>query len=265
MKLGVIGCGKMGRALVGGIVGAGICKASDVIVYDTHAAAATAMAEELGVTLAETNAAVVSASEVVLLCVKPQGFIEMLGDLGESRDKLLISIAAGIRLAAIESGCGSHHRVTRVMPNTPALIGRGASAFALGTSATEADAALTESLLAAVGFVCRVKEDDLDAVTAVSGSGPAYFFFMLEALIAAGIEQGLTPEMARDLAVHTAAGAAELVLATGESPATLRENVTSPKGTTYAALESFRSNHFASIVSQAVTAAADRSRELGKA
>lgn len=255
----------MGRALVGGIVGAGICKAIDVVVYDTYPSAAEAMAGELGVALAKTNAEVVSASDAVLLCVKPQGFLEMLNDLGESRDKLLISIAAGIRIAAIESGSGGRHRVVRVMPNTPALIGKGASAFALGTTATEEDAALTESLLGAVGYVCRVKEDDLDAVTAVSGSGPAYFFFMLEALIAAGIEEGLTPEMARDLAVHTAAGAAELVLATGESPSQLRENVTSPKGTTYAALESLRANHFESIVKQAVTAAADRSRELGRA
>lgn len=255
----------MGRALVGGIVGAGICKATDVVVYDTYPSAAEAMAGELRVALAKTNAEVVSASDAVLLCVKPQGFLEMLNDLGESRDKLLISIAAGIRIAAIESGSGGRHRVVRVMPNTPALIGKGASAFALGTTATEEDAALTESLLGAVGYVCRVKEDDLDAVTAVSGSGPAYFFFMLEALIAAGIEEGLTPEMARDLAVHTAAGAAELVLATGESPSQLRENVTSPKGTTYAALESFRANHFESIVKQAVTAAADRSRELGRA
>lgn len=255
----------MGRALVGGIVGAGICKATDVVVYDTYPSAAEAMAGELGVALAKTNAEVVSASDSVLLCVKPQGFLEMLNDLGESRDKLLISIAAGIRIAAIESGSGGRHRVVRVMPNTPALIGKGASAFALGTTATEEDAALTESLLGAVGYVCRVKEDDLDAVTAVSGSGPAYFFFMLEALIAAGIEEGLTPEMARDLAVHTAAGAAELVLATGESPSQLRENVTSPKGTTYAALESLRANHFESIVKQAVTAAADRSRELGRA
>lgn len=255
----------MGRALVGGIVGAGICKATDVVVYDTYPSAAEAMAGELGVALAKTNAEVVSASDAVLLCVKPQGFLEMLNDLGESRDKLLISIAAGIRIAAIESGSGGRHRVVRVMPNTPALIGKGASAFALGTTATEEDAALTESLLGAVGYVCRVKEDDLDAVTAVSGSGPAYFFFMLEALIAAGIEEGLTPEMARDLAVHTAAGAAELVLATGESPSQLRENVTSPKGTTYAALESLRANHFESIVKQAVTAAADRSRELGRA
>lgn len=265
MKLGVIGCGKMGRALVGGIVGAGICEASDVTVYDTYPTAASSLVDELGVSPGSSNADVIAASDVILLCVKPQGFSEMLTDLAGSSDRLLISIAAGIRLAAIESGSGGRHRVVRVMPNTPALIGRGASAYALGSTATEADAALTESLLGAVGYVCRVQEDDLDAVTAVSGSGPAYFFFMIEALIAAGIKEGLTPEMARALAVHTAAGAAELVLATGESPATLRENVTSPNGTTFAALESLRSNQFETIVTTAVTAAADRSRELGKA
>lgn len=255
----------MGRALVGGIVRAGICKTAEVTVYDTYPTAAASLADELGVARASSNAEVVDASEVVLLCVKPQGFPEMLAELGKSSDRLLISIAAGIRLAAIEAGCGGKHRIVRVMPNTPALIGRGASAYALGGTATEDDAVLTESLLGAVGYVCRVEEDDLDAVTAVSGSGPAYNFLMLEALIAAGIEEGLSPEIARDLAIHTAAGSAELVLATGEAPATLRENVTSPNGTTFAALESLRASRFESIVGLAVKAAADRSRELGKA
>jgi len=263
MKLGVIGCGKMGKALVGGIIRAGICRAEEVSVYDTHPAAAQSMSAGLGVTLAGGNAEVVSNSDVILLCVKPQGFLEMLADLGESRNKLLISIAAGIQISAIESGCDHRHRVIRVMPNTPALIGRGASAFALGTTATEEDASLTRDLLSAVGYVCRVNESDLDAVTALSGSGPAYFFLMIEALIASGVSQGLSPDISRDLALHTAAGAAELVLATGESPAQLRENVTSPNGTTFAALQSFRSNRFESIVEEAVAAAAHRSRELG--
>jgi len=265
MKLGVIGCGKMGRALVGGIVGAGLCRPEDVLVYDTHTPASAALAGELGVSVAPGNAAVVTGSEVVLLCTKPQGFAAMLSELGESRDRLLISIAAGIRIAAIENGCGARHRVVRVMPNTPALVGKGASAYALGSSATEADADLTESILGAVGYVCRVAEDDLDAVTAVSGSGPAYFFLMLEAMIAEGIAQGLPPETARDLALHTAAGAAELVLATGETPATLRENVTSPNGTTFAALQYFRGKDFEATVRGAVAAAAERSRELGRA
>lgn len=264
MKLGLIGCGKMGRALLGGILGAGLCRPEDVIVHDTHAESASATASELGVRTAPDNATVVEGSEVVLLCTKPQGFAAMLGELGASEGRLLVSIAAGIRLAAIEEATGGRHRVVRVMPNTPALVARGASGYALGSGADESDAALVESLLGSVGYVCRVAEDDLDAVTAVSGSGPAYFFLMLEAMVAEGVAQGLSPEIARDLAVHTAAGAAELVLATGEPPATLRENVTSPNGTTFAALSYLGERDFEGIVRGALAAAADRSRELGR-
>lgn len=253
----------MGRALVGGILGASLCRPEDVTAYDVHAPTARALAEELGVRTADSNAAVVEASEVVLLCVKPQGFAEMLAQLGESTDRLLVSIAAGIRIRAIEEGCAGRHRVVRVMPNTPALVGRGASGFALGSKATSDDAALTRSLLEAVGYACEVAEEDLDAVTAVSGSGPAYVFRMIEALVAGGTARGLSPEVATDLAAHTVAGAAELLLRSGESPAQLRENVTSPNGTTFAALESLRESGFHDALVEAVGAAAERSRELG--
>ncbi len=254
----------MGRALVGGILKANICAPADVTVFDSYEVAVASMAEELGVRRAHSNSEVVDSSEIVLLCVKPQGFTEMLGELGETTDRLLISIAAGIQIETIEQGSGGHHRVIRVMPNTPALVGRGASAYALGSTATEDDARTTESLLKAVGYACRVEERDLDAVTALSGSGPAYIFLMIESLIAAGIEQGLAPEIARDLALHTVAGAAELAIQSDESPSTLRENVTSPNGTTFAALESFRSDNFAGVVANAVTAASERSRELAR-
>ena len=265
MKLGVIGCGKMGRALVGGILKAGIVPPGNTRVFDNYTPAAWEMGSELGVAMAQSNEEVVSESDVILLCVKPQGFLEMLGDIGSSEGKLLISIAAGVQISSIESATSGRHRVVRVMPNTPALVGKGASGFALGTTATAADAALTESLLGAVGYVCAVSEPDLDAVTAVSGSGPAYVFLMIEALVAGGIELGLEPDIAGALAAHTVAGAAELLLQSGESPGQLRENVTSPNGTTFAALESFRSDHFEDIVKRAVTAAADRSKELGEA
>lgn len=264
MKLGVIGCGKMGSALVGGIIRADSCDAADVTVFDTYAPAAEAMKTSLGVTPVDSNAAVIEASDVVLLCVKPQGFVEMLEDLGSETDRLLISIAAGVTVATIENAVHGRHRVIRVMPNTPALVGKGASGFALGSSATHDDAELASRLLGAVGYVCQVEESDLDAVTAVSGSGPAYIFLMIEALVKGGVNQGLAPEIAHELAVHTVAGAAALVQETGEAPATLRENVTSPNGTTFAALESFRASEFESIVDKAVAAAADRSRELGK-
>ncbi len=252
----------MGRALMGGILKAGICLPADMSVYDSRLDAVTSAVNELGVRAAANSSEVVDASEVVLLCVKPQGFNGMLGELGDAKNRLLISIAAGVLIDTIENGIQNRHRVIRVMPNTPSLIGRGASAYSLGISATEADAATTEQLLSSVGYACRVEENQLDAVTAVSGSGPAYFFLMIESLIAAGIEQGLSPEIARNLAVETAAGAAELVSQTGESPATLRENVTSPNGTTFAALESFRSDGFPDVIKRAVQAASDRSVEL---
>ncbi|MEM6279356.1 MAG: pyrroline-5-carboxylate reductase [Verrucomicrobiota bacterium] len=264
MRLGVIGCGKMGRALLEGILQAGIVSPAGTTVFDTYAPAAEEVAEQLGVSLVQSNAEVVAQSDTVLLCVKPQGFLDMLEEVGESEGRLLVSIAAGVKIESIEKATGGRHRIIRVMPNTPSLVGKGAAAFALGTTASTEDAELAHSLLEAVGFVCEVSEEDLDAVTAVSGSGPAYVFLLIEALVAGGIEEGLTPEIAESLAAHTVAGAAELLLAGSESPTTLRENVTSPNGTTFAALESFRSDHFEEIVARAVQAAAERSRELGR-
>jgi pyrroline-5-carboxylate reductase len=263
MTLGIIGCGKMGRALLGGILKAGICEPGNIFVHDAFPAAVDSIVADLGVQAAGSNAAVVEQSETVLLCVKPQMFPEMMAELGGTTDRLLISIAAGVRLDAIESGTGNRHRVIRVMPNTPAMVGKGASAFSLGSTATGADATLTEKLLASVGYVTQVPENLLDAVTAVSGSGPAYFFFMIEAMVHGGIDQGLDEKIALDLAVHTAAGAAELLLQTGESPAQLRENVTSPNGTTFAALESMRGNDYERVIREAIQAAKDRSVELG--
>lgn len=263
MKLGVIGCGKMGGALVEGIIKANLCSADDVIVFDAYPKAAESLRTSLGVTVASSNADVVATSEVTLLCVKPQGLGEMLKEIGESENRLLISIAAGVKISAIEAGVKHRHRVIRVMPNTPSLIAKGASAFALGSSATDSDAAITESLLSAVGYTCRVDESHLDAVTALSGSGPAYIFLMIESLIAGGVEHGLPADIARNLALHTVSGAVELVIKTGDDPALLRENVTSPNGTTFAALESFRSEDFEGTIRRAIAAAAERSRELG--
>lgn len=265
MTLGIIGCGKMGRALLGGILKAGLVEPGSVWVHDAVAPAAAAAAAELGVRDAGSNAAVVERAETVLLCVKPQTFPAMLGELGGVDGRLLISIAAGIRIAMMEQGTGGRHRIVRVMPNTPALVGRGASAYALGASATEEDALLTERLLGSVGYVTRVGEDLIDAVTAVSGSGPAYVFLLVESMVRAGVDLGLDEQTALDLSIHTVAGAAELMLAGPESPARLRENVTSPNGTTFAALESFRANGFDRIVREALRAARDRGVELGRA
>ena len=264
MTLGIIGCGKMGRALVGGILEAGLYQPNAVFAHDAYPEAVEGLVADFGVVSAGSNRDVLAASDTVLLCVKPQGFLEMLSELGETENRLLVSIAAGIRLDAIESATEGKHRVIRVMPNTPALVGKGASGFSLGSSATEEDASLVERLLGSVGYAVRVGEEHLDAVTAVSGSGPAYVFLLIEALVEGGVQRGLDPKTALDLAVHTVGGAAELLLQTGETPGQLRENVTSPNGTTFAALESFRSNGFERIVQEAVKAAYDRSVELGR-
>jgi pyrroline-5-carboxylate reductase len=151
------------------------------------------------------------------------------------------------------------------MPNTPALVGKGASAYSLGSTASDDDAQLAEAILRAVGIVKRVPEDLLDAVTALSGSGPAYIFAMIESLVAGATDLGLDEQTALDLAVQTVAGAAEMVSQTGASPATLRENVTSPNGTTFAALESMREHNFDHTIREALKAAHDRSIELGQA
>jgi pyrroline-5-carboxylate reductase len=266
MRLGIIGCGKMGRALLEGILDAGLVAASDVTVHDAYSPAAQSTADDLGVTSVASNAEVVAAADTVLLCVKPQTFPEMLGQVAASdvEGRLLISIAAGVRIAKIEQLSGGRHRVVRVMPNTPALVGKGASAFSPGASATLEDAETTRSLLAAVGYVIQVEEEQIDAVTALSGSGPAYIFAMIESLVAGGIEQGLAPAVAHELAAHTVAGAAAMVLEGNDSPTRLRENVTSPNGTTHAALEKMKSADFDGIVRSAIKAARDRAVELGQ-
>lgn len=267
MRLGIIGCGKMGRALLGGILEAGLVHPTAVVVHDAWQEAAQSAATDLGVTAVDSNAALIEAAEVVLLCVKPQTFAEMLDQLSaaDADDRLLISIAAGVRIKTIEELSGGRHRVVRVMPNTPALVGKGASAFAVGASANEDDADTARQLLGAVGYVTQVNEDQLDAVTALSGSGPAYIFAMIESLVGGGIEQGLDAKVALDLAANTVAGAAAMVLQSSYSPTQLRENVTSPNGTTFAALESMRAADFDGIVRRAVGAACDRSKQLGKA
>lgn len=263
MKLGVIGCGKMGGALTEGIVQSGVCSGKDVTVFDSFSVAAQNLASKTGGLVAGSNAEVVANSDVILVCVKPQGLLEMLPELTDSEGKLIISIAAGVKISAIESALKQRHRVIRVMPNTPAMVGKGASGFARGSHAKDEDAAMTLRLLESVGYACEVEESDLDAVTALSGSGPAYIFLLIESLVEAASQQGLQPEIALQLATQTIAGAADMVQKTGESPAVLRENVTSPNGTTFAALESFRANQFSQIVKNALDAARDRSIELG--
>jgi pyrroline-5-carboxylate reductase len=266
MKLGVIGCGKMGTALLRGILARKLCRASDVTVRDAEPAAVEGLLQAVaGVRVARKTADAVTGVDAVLVCVKPQDIVAVMEEIGRAPGSaLVISIAAGVTIEALEQASGGQRRIVRVMPNTPALVGKGASAYATGTRATRADAALTEKLLSAVGIVHAVPEKLLDAVTGLSGSGPAYIYTIIEALTDGGVLAGLTRKVAQELAAQTVAGAAEMVLQTGQPPAVLREQVTSPGGTTIAGLAVLEDRRLRSALIEAVRAATARSIELGK-
>ena len=265
MNLGLIGCGKMASALLGGVLKAGVCAPEQVWASDCHQAAATQLAAATGIHALQTNEAVAESSEVLLLCVKPLDALSVLGALRPLlAGKLVVSIAAGVSLGSLEGAAGPEARVVRVMPNTPALVHRAASAYAMGSAATPADAALVERLLGAVGVVCCVKEGLLDAVTGLSGSGPAYGFLFIEALADGGVLMGLPRDMALRLAAQTLSGAAEMVLQTGQHPAVLRDQVASPGGTTIAGVEALELGGVRAGILQAVRAATERSEEMGR-
>ena len=263
-KLGIVGCGKMGSALLKGAISAGAVSPSDVTIFDPYQPAADALAEASGAGLSASNAEVVAQSDAILLCVKPQDMLSMLAELRQqSAGKLFISIAAGVAIGAIEGIIDPKARVVRVMPNTPALIGQGASAYALGSSAKSADAEIATALLGAVGTVIEVPEKLLDAVTGLSGSGPAYVYTFIEAMADGGVLAGIPKDKAIQLAAQTVAGAANMVLQTGEHPAVLRDQVTSPGGTTIAGLSAIEAGGLRSTLIKAVETATERSKELG--
>jgi len=263
MIIGFIGCGKMASALVRGVLRAGVVSAERVVVSDCYVVAAQQLASDMGVKALATNAEVVSASETVLLCVKPQEALGVLKDAASALSgKLVVSIAAGVSLRALEEATGVGVRVVRVMPNTPALVQRAASAYALGTFALPEDAVVVESLFGSVGYVGRVPESLLDAVTGLSGSGPAYGFLLIEALADGGVLMGLPRDLALKLAAQTLAGAAEMVLQTGQHPGVLRDAVASPGGTTIAGIAALEASGVRAGLIHAVQAATERSREL---
>lgn len=265
VTLGFIGCGKMAGALAGGVLKAGLFSAQQIFVSDRYPAAVEKMAQELGVQPRASNAEVTVAADTLLLCVKPGDVPSALRELRDTPGKLIISIAAGVTLAALQKHAGEGMRLVRVMPNTPALIHRGAAAYALGATATEADAALTEQIFSAVGKVARLPETLLDAVTGLSGSGPAYAYVVIEALADAGVLMGLPRELALEFSAQTVSGAAEMVLQTKQHPAQLKDMVASPGGTTIAGLEALEAAGLRAALLGAVRAATERSRELGAA
>jgi pyrroline-5-carboxylate reductase len=279
MKLGFIGCGKMATALAQGVVNAGVCTSSDVTLSDAVPAAAENLATAISARAVASNAEAVAVSDVVILAVKPVDAITALESLKSgspesamrwawknddpSQQKLLLSIVAGLPIAKLEAAAGPRFRVIRAMPNTPALILRGATGFARGSGATDADADIATKVFGSVGIAVLVKESLLDAVTGLSGSGPAYVYTIIEALADGGVLMGLPRDLALRLAAQTVAGSAEMVLQSNQHPGVLRDQVTSPGGTTIAGLEALERGGLRASLLAAVRAATERSKELG--
>ncbi len=258
----VLGGGVMGEALVTALLAAG-WTADDVDVTERSAARAMELSGRYGVRAADPNAKAVKGAGLVLIAVKPQVVPDVLAEIAPTLrpGTLVVSVAAGIPVAVYEAALPEGTPVVRVMPNTPALVGKGASAIAPGTHATDEHLDLAERALAATGLVVRVAEKDLDAVTAISGSGPAYAFYLIDAMAEAGVLLGLTRDLATRLAVATVEGSAALAAQTGDHPVVLRERVSSP-ATVVAQLDAHGVR--AGVVA-AARAAHDRSRELGAA
>jgi pyrroline-5-carboxylate reductase len=260
MRLQIVGGGKMGEALLGGVLANGWAEPAEVTVVELSAERRDHLAVQHPGLIVQD---VVSTAADAIIAVKPQYVTDVAADLAAQGCPRMLSIAAGITIDAIE-GAAPEAAVVRCMPNTPALVGKGASAIAPGTRAAEEDLDWAEEILRSVGIVVRLPERDLDAVTGVSGSGPAYVFHLAEGLIAAGIEQGLAPDVADALARQTILGAATLMSESGEDPGVLRENVTSPGGTTAAGLAVFSDADLLTLVGKVVDAAVKRSIELGQ-
>lgn len=263
MRLGFIGAGKMATAIARGAVEAGLCVPGDLLGSARTPVNRDRFAAETGATVTADNAAVVLASEVVLICVKPADVCATLQGLPLA-GRLLISVAAGVKIAALEAAAGEGIPVIRAMPNTPCLVRKGATAFARGASADDEHATTVSRLFAALGDAHEIPEKLIDAVSGLSGSGPAYVYLMIEALADGGVLMGLPRALAASLAAQTVLGAAEMVRQTGRHPAELREAVASPGGTTIAAIEALEQGGARAALIAAVRAAAERAVEMGR-
>ncbi len=265
-KIGFVGGGKMGEALCKGIINAGLSKAENIMVSDVIVERCRLLSKEIGVKTTQSNRDAATFADVIILAVKPQMMGDVLDQLKNdiTTRHLVVSIAAGIPIRFIESRLQAGVRIIRVMPNTPCLIGVSATAFALGKSATDADGQLVHNLFDAVGKVFRLDEKYLDAVTGLSGSGPAYVYMFIEALSDGGVKMGLPRDVATTLAAQTVMGAAEMVLETGQHPAQLKDAVTSPGGTTIEGLSKLEDHGFKSAIINAVEAATLKSKKLGE-
>lgn len=266
LRIGFLGAGKMATALTQGWLQAGLTQATNVCASDPVAAAREHFARVTGARSLTENALVVAQSDLLILAVKPQNLHDLLREIAPALEPRhwLISIAAGIPLKQMSEILGPDRRLIRVMPNTPCLVGASASAFSANASATASDVATTERLLSSVGRAVQVPEKLLDAVTGLSGSGPAFVAVMIEALADGGVRMGLPRDLAQMLAAQTVLGSAKLLLETGLHPGQLKDMVASPAGTTIAGLHALDRGGVRAALMDAVQAATQRSIELGQ-
>ncbi len=269
LKIGFIGAGNMARSLIGGLIASGL-PAENVMASTPDADQLQALSDDFGIQTSPDNQDTVDQSEVVVLAVKPQVLKPVCQALTARHDSLYLSVAAGIPTSSLgrwlgQEADGAPLAIIRAMPNTPALLQTGATVLYANPQTSEGQRESAEAIMRAVGLALWVeKEAQMDAVTALSGSGPAYYFLFMEAMINAAQELGLSADSARLLTVQTAFGAAKMALEIDEEPATLRQNVTSPGGTTERAIQTFQQGGLEKLVASALTAARDRARELAE-
>lgn len=266
LKIGFLGAGKMATALAKGFIHAKLASSKTLMASDLIEGARKYFEQETGARTSEDNKDIVKFAQVLVLAVKPDQVGSVLNEVREdfTRDHLLISIAAGVTLAKLTALLPGDARIVRVMPNTPALIGASASGFAMGNATAPEDARLVQQLLSAIGTAFQVKESLLDAVTGLSGSGPAYVYLVIEALSDGGVAAGLPRDVATKLAAQTVLGSARMVLETGLHPGVLKDQVTSPGGTTIEGIHELEKGGLRGTLINAVRAAADKSRRLGQ-
>ncbi|MGV9174148.1 MAG: pyrroline-5-carboxylate reductase [Promethearchaeia archaeon] len=262
-KIGIIGIGNMGNALLNGIIKSNILPKDNILIYDTNEELLDQRKKKYDVSSAINNKDLVKQSDFVLLCVKPQVVDQVLEEIKTKvTEKIIISIAAGVTIGQIEDIIKKNIPIIRIMPNTPALVGEGASAISKNQKVKNKSIEFVKDILNSVGLVVEVEEKYIDAVTGFSGSGPAYVFMAIEALADGGVKMGLSREVALKLAAQTVKGAAEMVLETKKHPGELKDMVASPGGTTIAAIHELEKNAFRASFIKAVESATLKSKSL---
>ena len=261
--LGFIGAGKLAGSVIRGLLLKNFCAPSAIVASEPNVETRTQLQNELGISLTTENSEIAAKAEIVFLGVKPQMVLPVLRELGDTvAKKLVVSLAAGIRIAQMEEVTPA--RIMRVLTNTPSAIGRAASAFAAGPRATEQDREKIRTMFGAIGLVVEVDDEQIDAVTALAGSGPAFVYAMIEALARGGEKMGLNKQVSLQLAAQTALGATEMMITSGKSPEELIKMVVTPGGTTAAGLRVMEERCVAAAVADAVEAATKRGQEMAR-